>query len=88
LSSAEDIRLFSDKRKEWIGQQPPYLDRSAITAADEPIVQSVTPDPEPHDVLFAFHSQCPVVQAGPNRPESSDFLEVQRWVFRVLSSNW
>lgn len=44
----------------------------------------MSPDPDPKDVGTIFHSQRPIMQANPNRPEVSNFFEMQGRMPRII----
>ena len=41
-------------------------------------------DPEPYEAVERFDGKGAVVTPGPDRPEATDLLEVERWVTGVF----
>lgn len=51
----------------------------------QPIVLGMRPDLEPHQILARLHRQGTIVYPDSGRPESADFLEMQRGMLWVLA---
>ena len=58
--------------------------RSDDGLAEQLIVVSVGADPEPDETVSAFHRHCAIAASHARRPETPDFLEVKRWILRIL----
>jgi hypothetical protein len=52
--------------------------------AEQPIVVSMTADPEPYEPVRDLDRDGAIVSTDPDRPEATDPLEVKRWMTRVL----
>ncbi len=52
--------------------------------AEQLIVVSVGADPEPDETVSAFHRHCAITASHARRPETPDFLEMKRWILRIL----
>ena len=48
------------------------------------VIVGMRSDPEPQHIVLVFHSYCPVVKADADSPETSDLLEVERWMTWIL----
>ena len=58
--------------------------RSDDGSAEQLIVVSVGADPEPDEPVSAFHCDCAIAASHARRPETPDFLEMKRWILRIL----
>ena len=58
--------------------------RSDDGLAEQLIVVSVGADPEPDETVSAFHRHCAIAASHARRPETPDFLEMKRWILRIL----
>ena len=58
--------------------------RSDDGLAEQLIVVSVGADPEPDETVSAFHRHCAIAAFHARRPETPDFLEMKRWILRIL----
>ena len=55
-----------------------------LETAKESVVFAVMPNPEPDNIGAVLHGSGSIVNADTNRPHPPDFLEVQRWMPRVV----
>ena len=55
-----------------------------VLPANEPIVIGVRADPEPQVAAICFDRECTVTKSNPHGPVTSDLLELQGWVPRVV----
>jgi hypothetical protein len=53
-------------------------------SSNQPLVFIVPPDPKPHEVHFALNRNSPMMQSDARRPESTDPLEMQRRMARIV----
>ena len=58
--------------------------RSDDGLAEQLIVVNVGADPEPDETVSAFHRHCAIAAFHARRPETPDFLEMKRWILRIL----
>ena len=49
----------------------------------EPFILVMPTDPDPGEAVLMFDRQRAVVEGHTNRPQLTDFLELQRWMVRV-----
>jgi len=54
-------------------QQQPLL-------ADKRVILSMCSNPEPDDSVFDINAERSIVESDAHRPETTDVLEVKRWV--------
>jgi hypothetical protein len=53
---------------------------SAVLGFNHLLVFVMAANPNPNEVFAIFDSKCPVSNACTNRPEISNFLEMERWM--------
>ena len=58
--------------------------RSDDGLAEQLVVVSVGADPEPDKTVSALHRHCAIAASHARRPETPDFLEMKRWILRIL----
>lgn len=58
--------------------------RSSGLLAKQPIVVGMAANPEPDKPIRCFDREGAIVSTDASRPEATYFLEVKRWVSRVL----
>ena len=58
--------------------------RSDDGLAEQLIVVSVGANPKPDEIVSAFHRDCAIAASHARRPETPDFLEMKRWIMRIL----
>lgn len=52
------------------------------------IVFTVSADPKPHHVAAIFYGYSSIVQANPDRPITSNFLEMQRGMAWIVAERF
>ncbi|HVN28431.1 MAG TPA: hypothetical protein VMT64_08100 [Candidatus Binataceae bacterium] len=55
----------------------------SIAGGEQAIVLGVISDPEPQDAVIGIYSERAMMKSDAARPESSNPLQIQRWMVRI-----
>ena len=72
------------------GQLTPAFSRAALATAaataqlaEQLVVLSMGPDPEPHQTVGRFHGKRSMMRTYTGRPEAPNLLDAKRWMPRI-----